>query len=269
MIESLRAFVARPGVIAILRMTLFSVYGLVIIGQDIVNYGNHENISLWVVDVVLWALLLIDYIRRIRHAENRRAFVLSNLGYPIFLLTGALIPIDHPWLVALPLILGYALQVRELAAGHVLVFSSALVMFILAISSLLLYLVERNQPNTDFTSPSSTFSWAIARLFRIYGTNTGAPVSAQGQEIAFVMGVAAIVAAGLFTGQLIRWLVRADEKKDSDASDAVSANPTADDVASLTAEMAAMSEQLRKVTELLERLQSGDPARASEPDKEA
>lgn len=246
-----RDFLSRPEVATTLRLSLFSLYGIVIIGQDIVNWEVKENYFLWAVDAFLWTLILIDYVRRIVHAADKRTFVLNNLGYPIFIITGAVVPFDHPWLVALPLILGYALQVRELTAGHAFTFSIALIGFILAICGLGLYGVEKDQPQTDFANPGEVFSWSIARLFRVYGTNTPAPVTESGQEIAFVMGVAAIIAAGLFTGQVIRWLVRADDetKKAEDGGPQISA----EDVAALRADVARMSEQLNRITEALER----------------
>lgn len=257
MTSRIKAFLSRPEVATTLRLTLFSLYGIVIMGQDIVNWELREDMVLWALDIILWTLILIDYVRRIVHSDAKRTFLLNNLGYPIFLVTGALIPIDHPWLVAVPLILGYALQVRELTTGHALTFSFALIGFILAICTLGLYQVEKDEPQTDFADPGEAFSWAIARLFRVYGTNTATPATEAGQEIAFVMGVAAIIAAGLFTGQVIRWLVRADEDKwrDEDGGSQISA----EDVAALRAEVARMSEQLNRMSEVLDR-QAGDGA---------
>ncbi len=253
MLKRIAAFLSQPVVITILRLSLFSLYGIVIIGQDLINFQRHENTALWVCAIALWSLLLVDYIRRIRMADNKRAFLLSNLGYPIFLLTGALIPIDHPWIVAVPLILGYALQLRELAAGHAMTYSLALVIFILIISSMVLYLVERDEPQTNFTSPGTALSYAIARLFRIYGTNTATPATEPGQEIAYVMGVAALVAAGLFTGQIIRWLVRPADEKAKVQADEPASRVSAEEFAALRGEVARMSAQLDRVSELLER----------------
>lgn len=247
----LRAFLSQPDVVTTLRLSLFSVYGIVIIGQDIANWEVKENYLLWALDIVLWTLILIDYVLRIVHSSDKRTFVLSNLGYPIFIITGAMVPFDHPWLVALPLILGYALQVREFTAGHALTFSIALIGFILAICTLGLYGVEKDEPQTDFANPGEAFSWAIARLFRVYGSNTPSPVTESGREIAFVMGVAAVIAAGLFTGQVIRWLVRADDEKvkDEEGGPQISA----EDVAALRDDVARMSEQLNRMAEVLDR----------------
>lgn len=249
-----RTFLARPGVASTLRMSLFSVYGVVIIGQDVADLETQPGRFLWAVDVVLWAALLVDYIVQIRRAEDKRRFLLANLGYPLFLITGALIPFDNPWLVGIPLLVGYALQVRELAAGHALTFSVVLVLFILVISSVSLYIVERDQPETTIASPGDAFAWSLARVFRVYSGNATNPVSSTGQDIAFLIGMAAIVTAGLFSGQVIRWLIHDGEDKASNEEE--HGNPTpasAEDIAALRVEVARMSEQVQRLAEIVGR----------------
>ena len=233
-------------VTATLRMSVFALYGLVILTQDIMQFEGRQDAALWAVEILLWVVLLADYLRGIRQAADRRRYLLRNLGYPVFLATGLLIPFDNPWVVALPLIVGYTLQLRSLAAGHAFGFSFGLIGFIMLTATLGMYVAEQQEEESDLRDVGSVLNWLVVTLFRIRGAQAGRPVSDEGQALAFVVGLVALVAAGLFTAQIVTWVVGGAEVKEDPAADVPVEPPvaTAQDIAALRADIAALAARL-------------------------
>ncbi len=216
--------VSRP-VAGVLRLTLFSAYAVTLLALNVMHFERAPTWGLDALAVVLWSALAVDYARRLRATRGRRSFVLRNLGYPIYLVTLPFVASHNPWLVALPLIVGFVLQLRQVAAGHVLTFALVLFTFIGVLATAGVVYAEQDQPDSPLSDWPTAASWAVANLIHLRGYDPGSPQSEDGIALSFVLAVCGLLVAALLTAQVVSWVIGSQRNAQSPAGAATRAQP--------------------------------------------
>ena len=202
-----RAF-DRPAVRDTLRLSLFSAYALVLLAENILHFEGSSQAMTSAATCALWLCLLADYVAQIvRAGSQRRSFLKASLGYPLYLLTLPFVTAHNPWVVAVPLIVGFVIQVRLIAAGRAVTFALALTTFIAVLATAGVVYAEQDEPTSRLREWPDAATWAIARLIHLRGYNTGNPKSPDGIALSFVLAVTGLLVAALLTAQLVSWVV--------------------------------------------------------------
>lgn len=194
-------------VAGLLRLTLFGAYAVTLLVLNVMHFERAPTWGLDALAVMLWGALALDYARRLRATHARRSFVLRNLGYLIYLATLPFVASHNPWLVALPLIVGFVLQLRQVAAGQALTFSLVLFTFIGVLATAGVVYAEQDQPDSPLSDWPTAASWAVANLIHLRGYDPGSPQSEDGIALSFVLALCGLMVAALLTAQVVSWVV--------------------------------------------------------------
>lgn len=209
----------QPAVRDTLRLSLFSAYALVLLAENILHF---EGSSQWLVSAAtcaLWLCLAADYVIQIvRAGSHRRAFLRASLAYPLYLLTLPFVTAHNPWVVAVPLIIGFVLQVRVVAAGRAVTFALGLTAFIAVLTTAGVVYAEQDEPTSRLKEWPNAATWAVARLIHLRGYNTGNPKSPDGIALSFVLAVTGLLVAALLTAQLVSWVIGGTAGRHDDQS---------------------------------------------------
>lgn len=199
-----------------LRLALYAAYALVVLTGESLELRSQVDIGLLVAGVVLWLGMLGLLWSGLAAARDRRAYLLSHLGYPVGLAAGLLVGRGVPWLLFFVLVVGYVLLLRTEAAGHGFAFSLGLVAFVGVVAALTMVYLEQEQDDAQLRTPGDAALWAFASLLRVsYGRSLN-PVTDNGRVLATVVGVCAVLAASMFTAQVVAWIVGTPRGRGSD-----------------------------------------------------
>lgn len=228
----------RQGFRSSVRLGVIAAYSITFMVGGFFTWTGWPDVVLWTVAVALWVLLLGSYVREVRGAERRGAFIVRNLQVPLLLVAPAfMLVVWLPVAAFVLVILAYVLELRRHSAGDGFAFSFGLVLFVGVFAALSMVEIEDDEPNSSLRTPSDALYWAFGSLLRInYGRSLN-PETSDGRVLATVVGVCAVLAASLFTAQVISWVVgsRKDEKDEATTDDDLRA-----EVAGLREEIAAL-----------------------------
>ncbi len=228
-------------------LSLVAVYSLLVLAIDAMQFEFQVDMSLIALAGIAWITILVAYWRGLARASSRRSYALNHLGVPLLLLLApvATLPTDTSWLPLFLLLTAYVLELRGLAAGHGFLFSLGLVAFVIVLATGVMAFVERNAPESPLNDVRTSAAWALATLFRLRAPY-GEPQTEDGKTLALVVGVCALIAASLFTAQLVTWVTGSsrDRERRSESTD------------ELIAEIAALRAAVEKLTR--ERLPASD-----------
>lgn len=227
----------------VLRLVVIGLFSIALIFSDALDFAGRPDAVLDVLVWIGWGLLLLDYVRGVVAAPDRRQYLRARLGMPLILIAPIFVLPDAPFWLLLFLVVGYILELRSVSAGEAFAFSFGLVMFVVAVSAVAIHLLEGGNPESEFSTWSGTTKWAIASLFQIDNVS-GGPVTDDGKTLSLVVGAAAILAATLFTAQIVTWIIgsRGDGEEEMAAE-----NRILEMASSLDERMARLDERMAQI----------------------
>ena len=189
------------------RLWLFSAYALFLLTANVMHFEGTTDAVVIVATCVLWLVLLVDYVRQTMLAEDRSRFLRQSLAYPLYLISIIFVTAHNPWIIAVPLIVGFVMQLRRVAAGHASVFALGLAAFTVVMATVGIVYAERNEPDSPLRDIGSAATWSLARILQLRGFDGGNPLSEDGEALSFIIAIAGLLVAALLTAQLVSWVV--------------------------------------------------------------
>lgn len=178
--------------------------------------GATEDV-IWALSAVLWVFILVTFVREVLASEHKRRHVAAHISLPLLLIAPAFMYIGWlPILAFVIVVVAYILELRYHSAGHGFLFSFGLVLFVGVFAALNMVEFENDEPDSSLKTPQDAFFWAFASLLRINYGRTLNPQTPDGQLLATVVGVCAVLGASLFTGAVVGWVVGAREQEAKD-----------------------------------------------------
>ena len=195
------ALVDRETVWQIARLALISLYSIVLLAVDALFF---ERIFTWWVALLfagLWLAVAANFFTGLSRAKGRKSYLSRHAGYPLLLLAPLLILPYWTPVLAFVLLAAYILELRQLAAGKGFAFSAVLVALVYA---------ESKDPRSDLDNWWSAATWTFSSLLRMHTSSE--PVTEDGEFVGFVLAVCAVIAASLFTAQLVAWIIGSEKE---------------------------------------------------------
>lgn len=199
------------------------------------------------IGAVLWLVLAIGFVRGLRASDTPRAYLKSNVGIPLLLVSVVFTYVVWLPVVALALIvLGFMFELPRHPNTKELITAFALVAFISAIVTIGLVRVERFDSDSQFKTLGDGLSWTTARLLLSgeMGIDTMEeiqPHTADGRSLATVLALCATFFAALFIGAVVSWLTK-PAQQDIDRS-----------------ELAALNAEVAGLRQMILQQRAGDP----------
>ena len=203
----------RTPLLAIARLALVAAYSLVLLSVDAMHFEAQVDGLLVGLVGVGWLVILVTYWRGLVSATSKRDYALAHLGTPLLLIAPLAVVPDTSWLLLFILLTAYVLELRTFAAGHGFMFSLGLVVFVIVLATGVMTYVEREDPESALSDIGSSAAWTFATLFRLRAS-VGSPQTEDGQILALVVGVCALLAASLFTAQIVTWVTGSSRDKE-------------------------------------------------------
>ena len=190
----------------------------------------------------IWVMFVADYLVRLLLSRRRWQFVRSNLFGLAVIALPALRPLRL--LQALTLLTVLNRFAGRAFRGRVILYiicSAALLMFIAALAMLQ---AERGAPGANITTFWDAVWWAMTTVTTV-GYGDTYPVTDAGRTVAAGLMFAGVAMVGAVTATFASWLIERVAEVD-DESDPASAPASQQDVAQLTAEIAALRAELER-----------------------
>ena len=198
--------------LAIARLALVAGYSLLLLSVDAMHFEAQVNGVLVGLAGVAWIAILVTYWRGLVRAVSMRDYALAHLGTPLLLVAPLAVVPDTSWLLLFILLTAYVLELRTFAAGHGFTFSLGLVAFVIVLATGVMSYVEREDPESALSDVGTSAAWTFATIFRLR-TSVDNPQTEDGQTLALVVGVCALLAASLFTAQIVTWVTGSSRDK--------------------------------------------------------
>jgi voltage-gated potassium channel len=210
------------------------------------------SVTLRVLDYLIWALFLVDYLSRYYLARRRWHFVRTH---PLDLLV-VVIPTARPLrllkLARLGAVMGLLAR-RSRRTAHVriavAVTGSALVLLVVAAAAM--YDAERDAPGSSIKTFGDGLWWAATTVSTV-GYGDKVPVTMEGRLVAVALMVVGISVLGVVTAAVAAWFVEqlrdvreAEERKDTT-------------LAEVMAELHAIREENSRLHAKVDRLMTAD-----------
>lgn len=195
------------GVVTLLRLSAFAAYALALVAKNIMHFERAVALPLAATVIVLWLLIAADYVVQLTHSTSRVAFVRSQPSYPVMLATLPFVTAHNPWVVALPLVTGFVLQLRRAAAGQATVFAVGLSTFMVVLATAGVVYAEQNEPNSTLKDWRAAATWAFAVITHLRGYEAGSPQSPDGIALSFVVALAGLLTATLLASRIVVWMI--------------------------------------------------------------
>ncbi len=230
-----------PGAVrAIARLTAVAAYSLGLLALNALHFEMPARIAITTVVVAIWFTMLIAAWIGLARSDDRRAYAWAHISVPLLLAAPILIVTPARWSLALLLIVCYILELRRTAAGHGFFFSLGLVAFIIILAPLGMAYFERDSAASPLTSIPAAAGWTFTTMFRLR-SQAGEPLTDDGRTLSIVVGVCSIIAASLFTAQIVKWVIgRGTDHEEHAPSPEVAA-----ELAALRATIDGLVEELR------------------------
>ncbi|OXM44733.1 potassium channel family protein [Amycolatopsis alba] len=178
------------------------------------SLGHTGRVWCEVVTWLSWAVFALDYGVRLKHAEDKRTFLKSNL----FDLAIIVLPLIRQLrLLRLVTVLNVLNRNAGLSLrGRVVVYTVGATALIVFCSALAVLDAERTQPDAPITDFPDAVWWSITTITTV-GYGDRYPVSGTGRVVAVGLMVAGIALLGVVTATLASWLIRRVTEADENA----------------------------------------------------
>ena len=202
----------RSSLLAIARLALVAAYLLLLLSIDAMHFEAQVDGVLIGLVGVGWLAILATYWLGLARAASKRDYALAHLGTPLLLVAPLAVVPDTSWVLLFILLTAYVLELRTFAAGHGFAFSLGLVAFVIVLATGVMSYVEREDPESALSDVGASAAWTFATIFRLRAS-VGNPQTEDGQTLALVVGVCALLAASLFTAQIVTWVTGSSRDK--------------------------------------------------------
>jgi voltage-gated potassium channel len=204
-------------------------------------------------DMGIWAAFLAEYLARLLVAPNRLSFIIHN---PLDLLL-VLIPVLRPlrllrsarllrvaWLARIGA--GVGVTVRESRiklASRAALLAAGSAAILVAAAAVMVLDAERAAPKANITSFGDALWWAMSTVTTVgYGDHY--PVTAAGRAIGVVLMIAGVGIFGVIAASAATWFISAERDQPAGAP--------AQDIPALTAEIAALRQEIRELSQQIQ-----------------
>jgi voltage-gated potassium channel len=187
-----------PGLVA--SVVFLVVYSWTVLEPKMPDALYH--LLVWVL-ALIWVAFLIDYVVRLRLAEDKRDFIHHN----IVDLLSVLIPLARPFRLIVDLFRIPSLRGNSgshLRRRIVIIAGTFVVMFIYVIS-LAVYQVERYAPGSNIRSFGDSVWWACVTMATV-GYGDYYPVTVTGRLLAIVLMIGGIAIVGTASATIVSYL---------------------------------------------------------------
>lgn len=202
----------RPILFSIGRLALVAGYSLLLLSIDAMHFEAQVDGVLIGLVGVAWLAILATYWLGLARATSKRDYALAHLGTPLLLVAPLAVVPDTSWVLLFILLTAYVLELRTFAAGRGFAFSLGLVAFVIVLATGVMSYVEREDPESALSDVGASAAWTFATIFRLRAS-VGNPQTEDGQTLALVVGVCALLAASLFTAQIVTWVTGSSRDK--------------------------------------------------------
>ena len=218
-------------------LTVAAVAFLVSYSVEVLVPGLSRGVRLGLraVDLLTWALFVVDYVVQVALAPHRRRYVLRHV--PDLLVV--LLPLLRPLRLLRLLVL-----LRYLDRGAIRTLQGRVAAYVVLATVLVLYSgtlagldAERDAPGSTITTFGTALWWALTTITTV-GYGDVYPVTTQGRVVAGVLMVAGVALLGAVTATLSSTLVARVTAGGPRATEGVA--PTADDLEAEVARLTAL-----------------------------
>lgn len=187
-----------PGLVA--SVVFLVVYSWTVLEPKMSDALYH--LLVWVL-ALIWVAFLIDYVVRLRLAEDKRDFIHHN----VVDLLSVLIPLARPFRLIVDLFRIPSLRGdsgSHLRRRIVIIAGTFVVMFIYVIS-LAVYQVERYAPGSNIRSFGDSVWWACVTMATV-GYGDYYPVTVTGRLLAIVLMIGGVAIVGTASATIVSYL---------------------------------------------------------------
>ena len=190
---------------------------------------------------VVWVLFAVDYGARLALASDRRHWFTHHLLDLAMVALPMLRPLRLVRLLALVGVLqrsaGTALR------GRITAYTAGSVALLSLVASLAVLDAERGAPGASITSFPDALWWSLVTITTV-GYGDLAPVTTVGRATAILLMIGGVALIGVVTATLASWIISLVTEENAEQEAA-----TRFQVADLQGEIAALSEQIQRLTE--------------------
>jgi voltage-gated potassium channel len=187
--------------------------------------------------LIIWIIFWLDFLARFTLATDRRRFLRQNLFDVAVLLLPMLRPLRAVRLVTAVLMISR--RTETWARGRLAVYVGTTTILLVIVAALAALDAERAAEEPNITDFGDALWWSAVTITTVgYGDHY--PVTTGGRAVALGLMIGGIGLIGFVTGSLATWIVERVAPRDRPAA------ATADDIATLRAEIAALRDALRR-----------------------
>ncbi|PZF90085.1 potassium channel family protein [Micromonospora deserti] len=191
-----------------------------------------------VTTMAVWALFWLDFCVRFVLHPDRRRFLRGHLFDLAVLALPMLRPLRALRLVTV--VLNLSRRTEVWVRGRLGVYVAATTLLLVVVAALAALDAERGAPDATITSYPNALWWAAVTITTV-GYGDYYPVTGEGRIVALGLMIGGIGLIGFVTGSLATWIVDRVAGRDQQQQAA-----TAEDVAALRAEIAALRRHLEE-----------------------
>ena len=233
-------------------LVITALYCLALLSWDVLHFEHQFDLPLVIIGAALWLVLLVLYLRLLVTSEDRLAAFWQNVYYPLLLLAPLLILPEPPGFLIFTVLVAYILQLRTVTAGRAFAFSFGLIVTVAILTSVAMVVAEEDYPESTLRDWPTALTWSLVSLLRVGDWAVGRPVSEDGRLLAIVVGICAVLAASLFTAQIIRWVTGTEREDKQDGPQSLT------EPADVATELARLREAVAALTERLDTMDRKD-----------
>jgi voltage-gated potassium channel len=166
---------------------------------------GYEAHALLAVTWIIWGLFALDYLARLRLADNRSQWFFRHL----FELAVVALPLLRPLRLLRLILLIEALQkaIGKAFPGRIAVYTASGITLMIYSAALAVFETERDQPGATINSFGKAVWWSITTVTTV-GYGDCYPVTNTGRVIAVLLMIGGISLVGVVTASLATWIIQ-------------------------------------------------------------
>jgi voltage-gated potassium channel len=187
--------------LAFLALIFLAVYSVEVLTRP----RGYEAHALLAATWIIWGLFGLDYVARLRLAENRSSWFIRHL----FELAIVALPLLRPLRLLRLILLIEALQkaIGKAFPGRIAVYTASGITLMIYSAALAVFETERDQPGATINSFGKAVWWSITTVTTV-GYGDCYPVTNTGRIIAVLLMIGGISLVGVVTASLATWIIQ-------------------------------------------------------------